>query len=74
MLFRGSVPLRDTDARTRGPYYGDLEARGEFRRMIRTVAVGGEIVLLHGDFHRLRMLVNLIANLNDVDILSLIHI
>ena len=32
--------------------------------MVRTVSVGGEIVLLHGDFHRLRMLVNLIANLN----------
>ena len=32
--------------------------------MINTVSVGGEIVLLHGDIHRLRMLVNLIANLN----------
>jgi hypothetical protein len=32
---------------------------------VRTVSVGGEIVLLHGDFHRLRMLVNLIANLNE---------
>lgn len=53
------------DAMTRGPYYGDLEAPGEFRRMVRTVSVGGEIVLLHGDFHRLRMLVNLIANLNE---------
>ena len=56
--------IRGTDAHTRGPYYGDLEAPGEFRRMINTVSVGGEIVLLHGDFHRLRMLVNLIANLN----------
>ena len=57
-------PPRGADAWTRGPYYGDLESPGEFDRMVRTVSVGGEIVLLHGDFHRLRMLVNLIANLN----------
>ena len=31
---------------------GDLERTGEFRRMVRMVSKGGEIVLLHGDFHR----------------------
>lgn len=56
------------EAHTRGPYYGDLEQHGELARMIRTVSRSGEIVLLHGDSHRLRMLVNLIAELNALSI------
>ena len=57
-----------TPARTRGPYYGDIDAPGEFERCVRTVSHDGEIVVLHGDAKRLRMLVNLIANLNEVGI------
>ena len=48
-------------ARTHGPFYGDLERAGEFERCVRTVSRGGELVLLHGDGNRLRMVVNLIA-------------
>ena len=51
-------------ARTRGPYYGDVEQPGELERMVRLVSSGGELVLLHGDEHRLRMIVNLVAQLN----------
>ena len=67
-LAQRTVQQAIQDARTLGPFYGDIAAPGEFRRMVNTVSVGGEIVLLHGDFHRLRMLVNLIANLNEHDI------
>ena len=54
-----------SEAFTRGPYYGDLEQPGEFERMVRTMSSRGELVLLHGDGNRLRMIVNLIANLNE---------
>ena len=56
------------EASTRGPYYGDLARPGELQRAVDAVSLNGELVLLHGDFHRLRMLVNLIANLNDLGI------
>ena len=52
------------EARTHGPYYGDLEAAGELEKAIEVVSRRGELVLLHGDHLRLRMLVNLIAELN----------
>lgn len=55
-------------ARTLGPYYGDLEEPGELDRAVRLVSSKREIVLIHGDRNRLRMLVNLVANLNEHDI------
>ena len=58
----------EPDAYTRGPYYGDLEQAGEFDRCVRTVSWRGELVLLHGDGNRLRMIINLIANLNELNI------
>ena len=51
-------------ARTLGPYYGDLEGPGELERAVRLVSSEGELVLLHGNEFRLRMLVNLVAELN----------
>ena len=54
----------EDDARTRGPYYGDVEQPGELERMVRLVSLNGELVLLHGDENRLRMIVNLVAQLN----------
>ena len=42
-------PGEPWEARTLGPYYGDLEAPGEFERMIRTAALHSrEIIVLHG--------------------------
>lgn len=61
------APAPDDEAsgpRTRGPYYGDLEGDGEFLRMVSAVSRAGEIVLLHGDHRRARMLINLVAGLN----------
>ncbi|KAL1523032.1 hypothetical protein AB1Y20_017994 [Prymnesium parvum] len=58
-------------ARTNGPFYGDIHLDGELERAVRLISRRGEIVLLHGDAGRLRMLVNLVANLND---LSIYHI
>ena len=55
---------QDGGARTLGPYYGDLEGPGELERAVRLVSAGGELVLLHGNEFRLRMLVNLVAELN----------
>ena len=51
-------------ARTLGPYYGDLEGPDELERAVRLVSSEGELVLLHGNEFRLRMLVNLVAELN----------
>ena len=51
-------------ARTLGPYYGDLEDKGELERAVRLTAASGELVLLHGNENRLRMLINLVAELN----------
>ena len=66
-------PGEPWEARTLGPYYGDLEAPGEFERMIRTAALHSrEIIVLHGDAHRLRMLVNLIAELNALGIFHIL--
>ena len=71
---RAPVAGMEWEARTQGgPYYGDLEAPGELERMIDTVALERrEIVLLHGDAHRLRMLVNLIAELNALGIFHIL--
>ena len=55
---------QDGGARTLGPYYGDLEGPGELERAVRLVSAAGELVLLHGNEFRLRMLVNLVAELN----------
>ena len=62
----------DLYARTNGPYYGDLHRDGELQRAIKLVSRGGEIVLLHGDAGRLRMLVNLVANLNELHIFHIL--
>ena len=35
----------EEDARTRGPYYGDVEQPGELERMVRLVSLNGELVL-----------------------------
>lgn len=59
----GADPLAN-GARTLGPYYGDLEGKGELERAVRLTAASGELVLLHGNENRLRMLVNLVAELN----------
>lgn len=58
-------------ARTNGPFYGDLHLDGELERAVRLISRRGEVVLLHGDTSRFRMLVNLVANLNE---LSIFHI
>ncbi|EOD37892.1 hypothetical protein EMIHUDRAFT_224863 [Emiliania huxleyi CCMP1516] len=54
--------------RTRGAFYGDLEAPGALERMVRTTSLRGELVLLHGNSKRRRLLLNLIAQLNGLDI------
>ena len=59
-------------ARTNGPFYGDLHEPGELARAVRLVSRRREIVLLHGDGGRLRMLVNLVANLNELDIFHIL--
>lgn len=54
-------------ARTAGPYYGDLDASpGSLAAAVNMVAgpTGSELILLHADHRRLRLLVNLIAQLN----------
>ena len=61
----GRTQRNGREARTHGPFYGDLEGDGEFERSVRMVSRHGELVLLHGDSHRLRMVVNLVANLNE---------
>lgn len=55
-------------ARTNGPYYGDLEAPGELSRAIRLVSRDSHLMLLHGNRRRERLLVNLVAQLNDVGV------
>ena len=59
-----ALPGTQGGARTLGPYYGDLEGPGELERAVRLVSSDGELVLLHGNEFRLRMLVNLVAELN----------
>ena len=59
-----ALPGTQGGARTLGPYYGDLEGPGELERAVRLVSSEGELVLLHGNEFRLRMLVNLVAELN----------
>lgn len=59
-----ALPGTRDGARTLGPYYGDLEGPGELERAVRLVSAGGDLVLLHGNEFRLRMLVNLVAELN----------
>eukprot|EP00966_Prymnesium_polylepis_P106313 2462444-Prymnesium_polylepis.1 len=51
-------------ASTRGAYYGDLDESGGLSRALSTVAVGGELILLHANARRLRLLVNLITQFN----------
>ena len=51
-------------AHTRGPFYGDVDAPGGLARALSAVTVGGELILLHADVRRLRLLVNLIVQLN----------
>ena len=52
-------------ARTAGPYYGSIDG-ASLQTAVNTIAgpSGGEIILLHGDKRRLRLMVNLIAQLN----------
>ena len=57
-----------TGAFTRGPYYGDLEGPGEFDLALRTVGLANEVILIHGNEKRLRLLVNLIAQWNAVGV------
>ena len=57
-----------TGAFTRGPYYGDLEGPGEFDLALRTVSLANEVILIHGNEKRLRLLVNLIAQWNAVGV------
>ena len=54
-------------ARTAGPYYGHIDAPGALQTAVDTIAgsSGSEIILLHADKKRLRLLVNLIAQLNE---------
>lgn len=68
----GESAARPTFARTNGPFYGDLNQKGELERAVRLVQWRGEIILLHGDAGRFRMLVNLVANLNDLGIFHIL--
>ena len=55
-------------ARTAGPYYGHLDASpGALATAVDVIAgnAGTELILLHADKRRLRLLVNLIAQLNE---------
>ena len=61
------VPLL-SEARTRGPYYADLEAPGALDEALRVVSDGSEVVLLHGNEYRARMLINLVAQLNGIGV------
>ena len=52
-------------ARTAGPYYGSIDG-ASLQTAVNIIAgpSGSEIILLHGDKRRLRLMVNLIAQLN----------
>lgn len=59
-LTRGTVSA----AHTRGAFYGEIDSEAGLAAAISAVSVGGEIILLHADRRRQRLLVNLIAQLN----------
>ncbi|KAL3926504.1 MAG: hypothetical protein SGPRY_003264 [Prymnesium sp.] len=46
-------------------FYGDLEGRGEVARAISLSARGGQMVLLHGNLARAKLLLNLVAQLRE---------
>ena len=61
------MPILPLLARTAGPFYGDIDAGpGALLDAVDTVAgrSGSELILLHADYKRFRLLVNLIAQLN----------
>ena len=53
-------------ARTSGPYYGNVDTTASLTYAVHIICggSGSELVLLHGDHRRLRLMVNLIAQLN----------
>lgn len=46
-------------------FYGDLEGRGEVARAISLSAREGQMVLLHGNLARAKLLLNLVAQLRE---------
>jgi len=55
-------------ARTRGNHYGEIDSDGGIDVAIRAVSVDNEVILLHADRRRQRLLVNLIAQFNSFKI------
>ena len=45
------------------PIFGDLQSPGALRQAVQSTSRSGELVLLHADKRRLRLLVNLVAEL-----------
>ena len=52
------------EAYTHGPFYGDLEAPGALQSAINLVSRKGQLILIHGNERRHRLLVNLVAQWN----------
>lgn len=50
---------------TSSVYYGDLELPGEIERAISLTAHSSDLVLLHGNFDRLKLILNLAAQLQE---------